>query len=146
MGITAEKIRPRYSENSLLGLRSENNLKLARQVETGLAYSSLERLSKISGLSVESLRVAVRMSRRTITRRRIEKRLSPDESDRLVSVSRLLAQAFDLFEGNIPSAVRWFTSPNKALGKITPLEAAATEVGSREVENLIGRLEHGVFT
>jgi uncharacterized protein (DUF2384 family) len=32
------------------------------------------------------------------------------------------------------------------LGDVAPLEMAATETGAREVENLIGRLEHGVFS
>lgn len=144
---TATKlIRPRYNEANLLGLKSKNDSTLLKQVETGLAFSSLEKLSKATGLSLEVLRVPVRISQRTMTRRRAEKRLSPEESDRLVSVSRLLGLAIDLFEGDIPAAVRWFTTPRRALGYVAPLEAAATEVGSRAVENLIGRLEHGVFT
>ena len=65
---------------------------------------------------------------------------------RLVSVSRLLAQTFELFEGNAEAGLHWFQSPNRALGGLSPIEAAATETGTREVENLIGRLEHGVFT
>jgi len=36
--------------------------------------------------------------------------------------------------------------PNRALGNLSPLEMAATETGAREVENLMGRLEHGVFS
>lgn len=146
MEIVSKNIRPRYSESDLLGLKSANSLSLARQVESGLAYSTFEKLGKSTGLPLESLRIAVRISSRTMSRRRSEKRLTPAESDRLVSVSRLLAQAIELFEGNKASAVRWFTSPNKALGKVSPLQMAITEVGSREVENLIGRLEHGVYT
>lgn len=146
METISKNIRHRCSESDLLGIRSANSLSLARQVELGLAYSTFEKLAKSTGLPLEALRVAVRISSRTMSRRRAEKRLSPAESDRLVSVSRLLAQAIELFEGNKPSAVRWFTSPNKALGKVSPLEMAATEIGSREVENLIGRLEHGVYT
>ena len=32
------------------------------------------------------------------------------------------------------------------LGDVSPLEYAKTEVGAREVENLLGRIEHGVFS
>jgi uncharacterized protein (DUF2384 family) len=42
--------------------------------------------------------------------------------------------------------VVWLRSPNRALGGESPLALSKTEVGAREVENLIGRLEHGVFT
>jgi uncharacterized protein (DUF2384 family) len=33
-----------------------------------------------------------------------------------------------------------------ALGWRTPIDFAQTEPGAREVENLIGRIEHGVFS
>jgi putative toxin-antitoxin system antitoxin component (TIGR02293 family) len=40
----------------------------------------------------------------------------------------------------------WLKSPQKALGGKTPLEYSDTEPGAREVEDLLGRLEHGVFS
>lgn len=136
----------KYTVEKLLGIETADNLKLAKKVEAGFSFEALERLGKTTGLPLERLRVAVRIAPRTLTRRKKEKRLSPEESDRLVSVSRLLAQTFELFEGNEEAGIRWFTSPNRALGGQSPLEVAATETGTREVENLIGRLEHGVFT
>ena len=135
-----------YSVEKLLGIKTADNLKLAERVEAGFSFDALERLGKTTGLPLERLRVAVRITPRTLTRRKKEKKLSPEESDRLVSVSRLLAQTFELFEGNEEAGIRWFTSPNRALGGQSPIEVAATETGTREVENLIGRLEHGVFT
>lgn len=136
----------KYTVEKLLGIETADNLKLAKKVEAGFSFEVLERLGKMTGLPLERLRVAIRIAPRTLTRRKKEKRLSPEESDRLVSVSRLLAQTFELFEGNEEAGIRWFTSPNRALGGQSPIEVAATETGTREVENLIGRLEHGVFT
>ena len=134
------------SMKSLLGIDTADNLKLAKKVESGLPFDAFERVGRVSGLPLESLRAAVRIAPRTLTRRRQENRLSPEESDRLVSVSRLLSLTIELFEGDIRAALCWFTSKNRALGGISALEAASTEVGSREVEALIGRLEHGVFS
>src|SRR6266851_5722473 len=54
-------------------------------------------------------------------------------------------QAVDLFEGDEVGAHRWLTTAKKALENQTPLAYSRTELGAREVENLIGRLEHGVF-
>lgn len=148
MSISLEKSRTSrpYTADKLLGIKATDNLKMAQKIESGLSFVMFERLGRITGLSLDRLRVAVRITPRTLTRRRNENKLSPEESDRLVSVSRLLAQSFELFEGNKVDAVKWFTSPNRALGMKPPLEVAATEIGAREVENLIGRLEHGVFT
>jgi len=139
-------MRNAYTIEKLLGIETADNLKLAKKVEAGFSFGALERLGKTTGLSLERLRIAVRITPRTLTRRRKEKKLSPVESDRLVSVSRLLAQTFELFEGNAEAGMRWFQSPNRALNGQSPIEVAATETGAREVENLIGRLEHGVFT
>ena len=135
-----------YTLEKLLGLKSADNLKLAKKVEAGFSFDTFERLGRQTGLPLDRLRVAVRITPRTLTRRRKEKRLSPEESDRLVSVSRLLANALELFEGDKEATLRWFTAPNRALGGLSPIEVVATETGSREVEKLIGRLEHGVFT
>ena len=139
-------MRNAYTIEKLLGIETADNLKLAKKVEAGFSFGALERLGKTTGLSLERLRIAVRITPRTLTRRRKEKKLSPEESDRLVSVSRLLAQTFELFEGNAEAGMRWFQSPNRALNGQSPIEVAATETGAREVENLIGRLEHGIFT
>jgi uncharacterized protein (DUF2384 family) len=38
------------------------------------------------------------------------------------------------------------TRPARALDGQTPLDFAGTEAGAREVESLIGRLEHAVYT
>ena len=150
MSVVLEKTKPsvqsKYTVEKLLGVEAADNLKLAKKVEAGFSFDALERLGKTTGLPLERLRVAVRITPRTLTRRKKEKKLSPEESDRLVSVSRLLTQTFELFEGNEEAGMRWFQSPNRALSGQSPLEVAATETGAREVENLIGRLEHGVFT
>ena len=135
-----------FAVEKLLGIKCGDNLKLAEKVKAGFSFDTFERLGNHTGVPLDKLRVAVRITPRTLTRRRKEKRLSPEESDRLVSVSRLLANALELFEGNREATLRWFTFPNRALGGLSPIEVAATETGSREVENLIGRLDHGVFT
>lgn len=86
----------------------------------------------------------VAISLRTLARRQKEGRLHPDESDRVWRASLIFDMVVDLFEGDVPAARQWLQSPQKALGGKTPLEFASTGVGAREVEDLIGRLEHGV--
>jgi putative toxin-antitoxin system antitoxin component (TIGR02293 family) len=72
--------------------------------------------------------------------------LQPDESDRLLRVSRVFARAIELFEGDDRAARHWLSTPQRALGGAVPLTLAKTKVGAREVERLVGRLEHGVFS
>jgi putative toxin-antitoxin system antitoxin component (TIGR02293 family) len=130
----------------LLGIKSGNAVHLIRAIERGFSFDTLEKVRRETGLPLERLAISIGVSPRTLSRRKKERRLTAAESDRLVSVSRLLTQAVELFEGDKERAFRWFVQANRGLGGLTPLEMAATETGTREVENLIGRLEHGVFS
>ncbi len=51
-----------------------------------------------------------------------------------------------VFDGREALAQEWLRSPNPALGNEVPLIRAATEEGAREVEAILIRLEHGVFS
>jgi len=82
---------------------------------------------------------------RTLARRRNSGKFTWDESERLLRISAVFDRAVELFEGDVPAAAAWLTTPQPALGRRTPLAYSRTEVGAREVEDLIGRLEHGVF-
>jgi putative toxin-antitoxin system antitoxin component (TIGR02293 family) len=134
------------SVDELLGIRADNPLELLRSINRGFSFHVLEKVKRKTGLPMESLATAIGISQRTLSRRKKEKKLSSTESDRLISVSRIFSLAVDLFEGNDEKAMNWLTSRNRALGDFSPLVMAQTETGSREVEDLIGRLEHGVFT
>src|SRR6185437_16509879 len=82
---------------------------------------------------------------RTLARRKRENRLSSEESERLLRISKLFDDSLSLFDGDREAAVNWLRTPKKALRNQSPLHFARTEIGAREVEDLIGRIEHGVF-
>jgi putative toxin-antitoxin system antitoxin component (TIGR02293 family) len=79
-----------------------------------------------------------------MTRRKKQGKFEPEESDRLLRIARVFARGLELFEGNVDAARTWLTSHHPALGRLTPLELAKTDVGANLVESLIGRLEFGV--
>lgn len=130
----------------LLGLKLFDTPDLLKAIRKGLGYQTFERFRRNSALPAESVMTLVNIPRRTLTRRKHEGRFSPEESDRLVRASRLYGKALALFEGNVDAASNWLRTPQRGLGGAVPLELAQTDAGSREVEALIGRLEHGVFS
>lgn len=134
-------------QNAGFRVVSSNSLpKIIDELQRGLPYRRLTQFEKRTGLSQESITRVIRVPKRTLARRKASGRLAPDESERLHRLSELFTKAVHLFAGDPDRARRWLETPQRALGKVTPLEMATTEVGAREVENLIGRLEHGVFT
>ena len=130
----------------LLGLRLSNPLKIIKRVEEGLSFHALERFQRNTRIPTSDLARVVDIKLRTLRRRKEEGRLESDESDRLLRVSRVFAKAVELFEGDAEGARRWFYTPAKALGGERPIAFARTDLGTREVEALIDRLEQGVLT
>jgi len=130
----------------LLGLDTFDPPDLLRAVKKGLSYRTFERFRRNTSLSFECVSDLIDVPRRTMTRRKRDGRFLPDESDRLLRASRLFGRTLELFEGDRDAATDWLTTPQPALGGAVPLDVARNEVGAREVERLVGRLEHGAFS
>ena len=120
--------------------------KLLLLVQQGFPYRIFSRLSAQTGMSPSELATTIEIPERTLARRRISGRLGRDESERLLRLARVVASSIRLFEGDVDAAITWLKTPQKALSYDTPLRYARFEIGAREVEDLIGRLEHGVFS
>jgi putative toxin-antitoxin system antitoxin component (TIGR02293 family) len=113
-------------------------------LKKGLPVSSLNKLCKNMGVPESRLATTVNIPQRTLTRRKLEGRLRPDESERVLRIARLFERAVDVM-GSEQSAQQWFQSPVKGLRGKTPLEFADTEPGAQEVEAMLDRIEDGVF-
>jgi putative toxin-antitoxin system antitoxin component (TIGR02293 family) len=112
----------------------------------GFPSSALKKFEKQSHIPLAEIARIVGIKARTLVRRKQGQHLKPDESDRLYRLAVVFTRAVELFEGDTTTAREWLTRPVRALGEKVPLELARTEVGSRMVLDVIGRLEHGVFT
>jgi putative toxin-antitoxin system antitoxin component (TIGR02293 family) len=136
----------RHDYAKLIGVNVKTTIDLVKHVEEGLAFTAVEALQREMDLTTKEMAKLLDIKFRTFLRRKQTGRLQPAESDRVLRTSRLFARAKDLFEGDQAAARGWLMNPQHALGGAVPLAIAKTEVGAREVEKLIGRLEHGVFT
>lgn len=70
-------------------------------------------------------------------------KLTPEQSDRLLRVARIIRQAEGTF-GSQDKARRWLRRPTAALDGQAPLDLLDTEIGARSVEDLLGRIAHGI--
>ena len=109
----------------------------------GVNASLYQTLRELLAISDRQLSRIVRIAPRTLKRRLKQGRLEPDESERVARVGRLLLRAVEVFE-DVEKARRWLRKPQMALGDETPLDHADTEPGARQVEDLLGRIEHGI--
>jgi putative toxin-antitoxin system antitoxin component (TIGR02293 family) len=118
--------------------------KAISQIKSGIPVKVFFALKGQLNISAEELAHIVGIAPRTLLRRKQVGRLQKEESERVVRLQRLFDKALDVFEDRA-AAQSWFNSPQLALGRKTPLDYADTELGAREVENLLSRIEHGVF-
>jgi putative toxin-antitoxin system antitoxin component (TIGR02293 family) len=113
-------------------------------VHEGLPYTEIDRLGARLQLPIKGLTKILGIPERTLARRRRDGRLSPDESERVLRLDRLFSLAVAMLRDE-ERARSWLKSPKQALGDKPPLVYAETEIGAREVEDLMGRIRHGVL-
>jgi len=119
--------------------------KLIGVIQIGLPVWELGDLQASLAVPMERLVPMLGISKATLHRRKAGGRLAPAESDRVVRFARLMGKAVEVMESE-ENARQWLTSPQFGLGGAIPLDYARTEVGAREVEDLLGRIEYGVYS
>jgi len=125
--------------------RATHPTELVRRIQKGLPFSQLQALKKQLDLPLDDLASKLSISRATLHRRKGGGRLSTEESDKVIRFSRLLEHAANVF-GNVEKGRAWLKFPQYGLGGAVPLDYAKTEIGAREVDNLLGQIEYGVYS
>lgn len=119
------------------------DMALIRQIQEGFPTSTVESLLKRKTLSLQELYKFI--SPRTWARRIKEHRLSPEESDRIAMIERMIDFTEDVF-GDKSKAHLWLRKPNRAIENQIPLNLLQSEAGTRLVETLLERIQHGIYS
>ncbi|RJF89056.1 DUF2384 domain-containing protein [Oleomonas cavernae] len=113
-----------------------------RSIRDGLPVTAIDRL--IADGIVDAGEVdRLIIPRRTLQHRRHLGRLTPEQSDRVVRIARIVALAVECF-GSEAKARVWLRRPSRLLENEAPLDRLDTEAGARAVEVLLGRIAHGI--
>jgi putative toxin-antitoxin system antitoxin component (TIGR02293 family) len=119
---------------------------LAELVRKGLPASSVRVLAEKLEVGNLALSRTLGIPQRTMTRRLSQRsRLTSAESDRTLRLARVFANAVEMI-GDEQKAVRWLGAPNRALGGNRPMDQLDTDIGTRGVEDLLGRIAYGVYS
>ncbi len=125
---------------------SRPGLDVVHLVRRGLPVEAVQFVLD-SGRLTSSEMDSIVLPRKTLANRRRLGNLTPEQSDRLIRVARVLACAEETF-GSQQKAAIWLRRPTSALpGGLAgekPLALLDTDEGAREVERLLGRIGHGL--
>ena len=115
---------------------------LVELVRGGVPIAAIDHMLQSDVVRPGDLETLV-IPRRTLANRRRLGRLSPEQSDRLLRVARLIAEAIETF-GDKEKALLWLRRPTSLLSGRPPIERLDTDIGCREVETALGRIAHGI--
>ena len=133
------------AHDNALGPGRRRPQEVIETLRQGLPVAVFDELRDALEVSTQTLAGITNIAMRTLARRKAEGRLRKDESERVLRIGALFDQATEVLEGR-EAARQWLKSPKRALGGQIPLEYADTEPGARAVEELLIRLEYGVFS
>jgi len=115
------------------------------EVRSGVPVTNVTTAAANLGLPVVEVLDWLSISPRTWVRRKQQGVLDLLEGDRVARLQRLTRRAATVL-GGASEGRTWLTTPQRALARRTPFEVASTEVGAEAVFQLLGRIEHGVFS
>ncbi len=114
----------------------------------GLPSKALRHIAdSVTVLGHAEVLAAVGVSLRTVQRqsKSPKKMLSLEQSSRTWKFAEVLAKATEVM-GSQVRAEEWLTTPATALDQRRPIDLLSSPVGAEAVEQLLGRLEYGVYT
>ena len=118
---------------------------LHRRLHQGFDYKFSIDLLKHLQITQKEFYSILNFAPATIKRRK-GGRFTTEESDRLYRLAEIFNAAIELFEDNEEKARKWLNHPVKGLDGERPVDMAITSAETEAALDLIGRLEHGVFS
>ena len=128
---------------TLIGRRLKSQIDLVDMVSEGIPKATIKHLAESSGLDVRELIRLLPVTARNLHRYTDTDRLSEVVSGRLFMLADLLAHGADALGTDYFRD--WLYRPNRALQEKKPIDILHNEVGINTVDNILGRIEHGIF-
>ena len=141
--LAARQIGEVLGDTRVLGTTFKSLLELSGAVERGLPKSTLRNVARRIFTDPADQRAMMNRVVPEGTFKRRRERLSPAESERTERLARVVAIAEGVWQ-NRELARRFLTTPHPEIGGKTPLEAALTELGARQAEEVLARIAYGL--
>lgn len=113
-------------------------------IEEGLPISVFKEICSLMEISENRLSEVIRIPISTLYRRKKRGYFSATESERLLRILKLYSKAVDVFDNRTEYARKWLKEEAYGLDGAIPLEYAKTEIGAKEVEQLLTRIDEGM--
>lgn len=112
----------------------------------GITKASLDALVSHLGISKKAFSENILdASVKTLERKKSNDRLSKHTSSHVIEIAKVTEHAFAVFEDE-DKVKRWFNTPNRALNNTKPIDLLYMPTGLNMVNDILGRIEEGVYS
>ncbi len=110
----------------------------------GMLRIEADKVAQLAGLTDIELARILNMSVRNLHRLKADDKLARDSSERLLLLTNLLQHGLDVFDEDAQTLAEWLHSPIRELNTQSPLSLLDTTTGFGLVDDVLGRIEHGI--
>lgn len=112
----------------------------------GLTTRSIDELAHALGISRKTIAEKIfDMSVKTLERKAPKERLDKRTSSHAIEIAKVMTHAYEVFQDE-EKMKRWVSTPNRALNDKTPLALMDTLTGLRMIDDVLGRVQEGVYS
>ncbi len=129
----------------LLMVAAFSPLQLIDQSRQGLVGTEAGRVASLLGIADKEMARLLNQSVATFHRQAKAGRLDAATSERLLLLSRLAGYGATVFQDQ-GKFTRWLRRPLRVLENRSPLDLMDSPTGVQLVEDILGRIEYGVFS
>jgi len=123
-----------------------NSYDLILLSRTGITKASAESVISFTGMSKKSFAEDIlNISIKTLERKQDDEKLDKRTSSLVIEVARVLEHTYQVFTDR-EKVLGWLSKPNKALHGESPLSLFSIPTGIGMVEDVLTRIEEGVYS
>ncbi|RZA15008.1 MAG: DUF2384 domain-containing protein [Proteobacteria bacterium] len=138
-------IPPHTAATALTSSHRLSALQLIDRSRQGLMGKEAGQIASLLAISDKEMARLLNQSVATFHRQAKAGRLDPSTSERLLLLSQLATYGASVFQDQ-GKFTRWLRRPLRLLGERSPLDLLDSLTGIQLVDDILGRIEYGVFS
>ena len=119
---------------------------IIERARQGVNTQRVDQLSQLLGLSLKEMAALLQIAERTLHRFRSEGKLDQHASERLLLLDSLAAHGLQVFDDRADALANWLRYPLRELQTQTPFQLLTTISGFGLVDDVLTRIEYGVYS
>jgi putative toxin-antitoxin system antitoxin component (TIGR02293 family) len=126
--------------------RRATGFAIIEQARQGVVTQQVDQLAGLLAVSFKEMASLLQIAERTLHRFRSEGHLDQQASERLLLLENLAAHGLLVFDGRADAFADWLRYPLRELKDQTPLQLLTTISGFGLVDDVLTRIEYGVYS